>query len=187
MRFLSSKVRGFTLVEIVVVVAITGMLAMIVIANVQEGRKKAANAVRISELQQLEVAIRVYKDVYGVYPLPGCGADISQPHWSVLGPILSSPPFPWYFQCENYIEGLVPDFIAQFPDERRIRNNLQTGQSYYYRVSTDRNEYKLLAHGIVEGGPVNPGESFARCAASCTEAWCYANTYAIYSPGAACW
>ena len=62
MSIFVSKQRGFKLVEIMFVVAIIAILATVVIANVQEGRKKARDAQRISDIAQLQVAFRLYKD-----------------------------------------------------------------------------------------------------------------------------
>lgn len=68
--------RGFTLVEMIVVIAIITLLATVVIFNVQEGKKKARDAQRLSDLQQIQLALRVYKDVHGNYPLYNEGVKI---------------------------------------------------------------------------------------------------------------
>lgn len=60
--------RGFTLVEVLVAVGIISVLASVVIFNIQAGKEKARDAQRISDLQQLQVALRLYKDVHGEYP-----------------------------------------------------------------------------------------------------------------------
>jgi general secretion pathway protein G len=60
--------RGFTLIEVLVVVAIIGMLAMIVIANVGTSRKKGNDGRRISDISQLKLALELYYDANGMYP-----------------------------------------------------------------------------------------------------------------------
>ncbi len=63
MRFFLHRKRGFTLYEIVFVVAIIGLLSSVVIGNVQEGRKKARDAQRLSDLAQIQLSLRMYRDI----------------------------------------------------------------------------------------------------------------------------
>ena len=52
--------RGFTLVEIMVVVAIIGMLATIAVPNFMEHRKKANATACITTLRQIDGAIQLW-------------------------------------------------------------------------------------------------------------------------------
>ncbi len=66
------RMAGFTLIELMVGVAIIGILASVVFAGLGEARKKARDAQRMSDLQQVQLALRLYKDVHGTYPVnPG--------------------------------------------------------------------------------------------------------------------
>jgi len=58
MKNISSRRCGFTLVEIMIVVAIIGLLASIAIPNFVQTRKAASKNVCISNLQQIEGAIQ---------------------------------------------------------------------------------------------------------------------------------
>lgn len=67
MRFFSNA-RGFTLMEILIAVAVVGMLAALVFTNVQSGRQEARDVKRKADLEQVQVALRLFKDTFGRYP-----------------------------------------------------------------------------------------------------------------------
>lgn len=69
MHFYVSRKKGFTLIELMVGIAIIGILASIVYAGFDEARKKTRDAQRMSDLQQVQLALRQYKDVRGTYPV----------------------------------------------------------------------------------------------------------------------
>lgn len=67
--------RGFTLVEILIAVAIISGLMMIIVINVNDAREKARDDVRTSDLQQIQVAIELYFEKCGTYLIrEECGA-----------------------------------------------------------------------------------------------------------------
>ncbi len=74
MRFLSEKESGFSLAEIIVVLSIIGILGSIIFATVQESRKKGRDAQRMSDLQQLQIASRTYRDSASTSTLPAVPA-----------------------------------------------------------------------------------------------------------------
>ena len=59
---------GFTLVEIMIVVAIIALLAAIAIPNVLRGRTTANEAASIGNMRALVSALEMYRSVYQEYP-----------------------------------------------------------------------------------------------------------------------
>lgn len=64
------KSKGFTLVEILVVVSIIGILAAILVPVVARSKTKAKIAMAKVQMNDLAVAIKSYKSDYQRYPLP---------------------------------------------------------------------------------------------------------------------
>ncbi|MDO8481496.1 MAG: prepilin-type N-terminal cleavage/methylation domain-containing protein [bacterium] len=67
--FASRLPRGFTLIELLVVMAIIGILSSIVLTSLGTSRQKARDARRVSDIKQLQLAIELYYDANGTYPL----------------------------------------------------------------------------------------------------------------------
>jgi prepilin-type N-terminal cleavage/methylation domain-containing protein len=66
---LKSKQRGFTLIELLVVIAIISLLSSVILAALQDVRKKAQYAKFDQEFLQLKTAIELYRsDHGGQYP-----------------------------------------------------------------------------------------------------------------------
>ena len=65
-----SNAKGFTLVEIMIVVAIIALLAAIAIPNVLRGRTTANEAAAIGNLRALLSSVEMYRSVQQVYPNP---------------------------------------------------------------------------------------------------------------------
>ncbi|MFA6459453.1 MAG: type II secretion system protein [Candidatus Paceibacterota bacterium] len=61
---------GFTLVELLIVMAIIGVLAAMVILSQKGSHAKARDAIRVKDFDEFATALYLYYDSYGVYP---CG------------------------------------------------------------------------------------------------------------------
>ncbi len=63
--------RGFTLVEMLVVVTIIGILASLITAAAVAARRRAKIAAIVTEISQLDMACKAYKERFGEYPPDG--------------------------------------------------------------------------------------------------------------------
>jgi prepilin-type N-terminal cleavage/methylation domain-containing protein len=70
--------RGFTLVELLVVISIIGVLATLVLLQLGTARSKARDAKRISDVNQIRSAVEQYfEDNGGEYPVAITAAELS--------------------------------------------------------------------------------------------------------------
>lgn len=60
--------KGFTLVELLVVISIISLLSSIVLEALTTARVKAQDARRLSDMHQMQLALDLYYDAFGVYP-----------------------------------------------------------------------------------------------------------------------
>jgi general secretion pathway protein G len=71
---------GFTLIELIVVMAIIGILASVVMVNFIGVRARSRDGVRKSDLSQIRNALEIYRSDVGTYPatstFPPCGSAL---------------------------------------------------------------------------------------------------------------
>jgi prepilin-type N-terminal cleavage/methylation domain-containing protein len=69
---------GFTLIEILTVIAIIGILAGVLLSVIQGAREKANKATTQAMYSQWAIAIGQYKSTYGFYPNLGAGYSVNE-------------------------------------------------------------------------------------------------------------
>lgn len=174
------KKKGFTLIELLVVIAIIGLLASIVMVAMNNVRAKARDTQRIATLKQMQLAIEMYYDDNGSYPLPCLGSFVWSGHC------------PDYGNCDtNYIVGLVPNYAPRLPIDPRWDTD-----SYGYVYLSDGVGYMLLAHvametvcdGVDADTTADPGDECNPNNIQQMDRISYEQpTTAVYSNGAANW
>ena len=60
--------KGFTLVELLIVIAIIGILATLAVVALQNARQSARDAKRIADIRQIQTALELYYNARGQYP-----------------------------------------------------------------------------------------------------------------------
>ncbi|MDP3779477.1 MAG: type II secretion system protein [bacterium] len=111
---------GFTLIELLVVIAIIGVLASVVLASLNNARRKARDARRVTDLKQLQLALTLYYDGTGAqqYPLAGtdCAADAYGLAALAAGGYIPTVPHDpsnvatCYFYASGTVDGLVSTY-----------------------------------------------------------------------------
>lgn len=139
---------GFTLIELLVVIAIISLLASVVMASLKSARAKARDSRRVSDLKQLQVALEMYYDSNGSYPLVTAPAT----HYAEGR---CNPPAPgWsnkanYSGADAYIPNLAPTYIPILPGDPTV--DPAGWRCYVYHSEDNGQRYYIWAHRGVEG------------------------------------
>ncbi|MDR1740296.1 MAG: type II secretion system major pseudopilin GspG [Synergistaceae bacterium] len=117
--------RGFTLIEIMVVVVILGLLAAIVVPNVVARGEEARRTAARSQIEALTSALDMYRLHNGSYPTTqqGLEALVRKP---------TVPPIPKKYPSEPYMKNIPSDpwgypYIYRCPGEKGAFDIISTG------------------------------------------------------------
>ena len=163
---MNKAVRGFTLIELMVVIGIIGILASIVFVGARPAGEQSRDTARQSDLRQVQTALELYKNRYGRYP-ERCAS--AHPDWS--GQMDTD------YECNvpnqayilgNIAEGrLFAEFMVNLPKDPKLNGTNPGNSGYVYTVNSDGSVYKLMVKNTAESEIVTPDHAFASCAAGC--------------------
>ena len=123
----SALPRGFTLIEVMVVVVILGILGALIVPNIISRPDEARVVKATSDIRQIGSALEMYRLDNGVYPSTdqGLQALVEEPtgfpearHWSQEGYLAKLPVDPW---DESYLyinEGRTFDIYTYGADRQ---------------------------------------------------------------------
>ena len=135
--------HGFTLIEVLIVVAIIGMLVVVLSINAIQSGQQSRDVKRQADLKTLQAAVELYRNKYGRYPAQATTTNPLADGWS--GQLGTN------YAPDNgtgqYIVGLAPEFISVLPAEKHL-NGADSG--YVYRTNADGSVYKIMALRTVE-------------------------------------
>jgi prepilin-type N-terminal cleavage/methylation domain-containing protein len=109
--YFSSARQGFTLVELLIVIAVITMIMVVVFPNFMGVRQRARDSQRKSELAQIQRAIELYKQdqMPPVYPTTGAlSSDLCGKCWSSGGMNCSGNIYMYKVPCDPQSSGTTP-------------------------------------------------------------------------------
>ncbi len=119
--------RGFTLLEVMVVITIIGLLATVILASVADSQRNARDARRASDIREIQKSLELYRNANGLYPstVPAGSAPNNVPNL-VINMNAGT------YNITTYLPTIPTDPIAP-----------TGGNGYLYLPSTDRLSYTL--------------------------------------------
>lgn len=133
MRFKKSQ-KGFTLIELIVVIGILGLAASIVLGALNSARAKSRDARRIADLQQIDNALGLLYSDKGYFP-----GDSTSYY------VVSNNNYEWSQGCapantQEALRPYLPNVCTMYGP-----NGVGASDVYYYVVLTGGTGYRLGA------------------------------------------
>lgn len=129
--------KGFTIIELLVVVVIIGLLSTIGVTVFTKARKASRDAKRIADLKEISTAVEMYYNENGAYPFSAQGNN----NWAG-----ECPNYGGYDMPVPYIQNLVPTYISILPQDPKFKDT--DNRCYLYR--SNGTDYMITANQTME-------------------------------------
>ncbi len=133
---------GFTLVELLVVIAIIGILTAIVASNFTSARARARDAKRISDINQIQLALEQAFDKCSVFP-----TDIVNINDNISGCIVPGTPFSTFISV-----------VPKDPITLASYDYVLSGTDYVLRAKLEINSTALVDD--IDGAPLGQASGY---------------------------
>ncbi len=133
---ITKEQKGFTLIEILIVVAIIAILASVVLVGLGPTQKEGRDSRRISDLSEVQNALELYYNHCGNYPGPASSPGNSCGAWSAMTPGSNA----YYEDMKADVTGLTDVGVPQIPEDPT-----NAGSLVYVYETNSPNSYTLAA------------------------------------------
>ncbi len=142
--------KGFTLIELMVVISIIGLMSSIVLSALNDARAKARDAQRIQSLKEIQKALILYYDANGQYPDDLSGSVYGTDCWECVAIGIYGVVYDSNKQAglQQYLSTRPSD--PSVPASGQFQVNTATARGYYYKVSGSGQDYKIGIIGTIE-------------------------------------
>lgn len=137
--------RGFTLLELLITVAIIGLISSVVLSSLTTARARARDAQRLQNLRELRTALETYRSERGSYPMTGPSVDDIDWRGSCSGWGASQGGITG---ATGWIPNLAPTYISVLPLDPKPVPVSPFIKCYLYL--SDGVDYMILAYGTME-------------------------------------
>ena len=124
----TTSTKGFSLIELLTVIAIIAILATIIIASMSKSRAGARNARRTADIGQLQIALEAYFNLNNSYPpepaIMKCPGNAA-----------------YYNDFVGLTSALVPQYTPTLPVDPLTRDCVD---GYTYVTTADSKNYTIL-------------------------------------------
>lgn len=144
--------KGFTLVELLVVMAIISILATLIVGGFRSSQMRGRDGGRKSDLKQISNALELFYNDYGKYPAASGTQIAACPYNSTTGAGTA---------CSWGTSELTDSKTIYY---KVIPKDPASSQTYVYKVSSSQTKYQVYAHlentedkNCIGGNCLNPG------------------------------
>jgi general secretion pathway protein G len=153
---LSRIQAGFTLVELMIVISIIALLTGIIVANLTSSKARSRDAQRVSDLNQIQLALEQYFDRCGQYPIADSNGMPSTSS-SCSGGVIT-----------------ISSYISKIPQDP------SNGQKYLYVANNGTTPTDYVLHASLEGQSQAQQNSFPESVRQDTSHSTWAGGFSCY-------